>query len=299
MRLHLASYRTMLCCLLAAGVVACNSGAPTADPSASGAANTPPTVPPGAAIQNTFEPLPAAEVTAIQPAAIRAALEPPTPDEIFAGMAILSASRAGGVPWATYAQPDTGALPTANHRAAFHLGRRIANFYMAVRAQQTQAATTLAEQIVAGAQQLGVGSQANDALPALRTAISSQDWDSVRVAMQRMTEAAKEELSGEGRDAVIPNLIALGSWARGMQVVSTLVGEQYTEDTASLLRQGDVATYFAQTIDTIGAPDPALTQARGLLGQLAQVMNIPHTAVHPPAGVQQIRDLSNTLLNTL
>ena len=100
------------------------------------------------------------------------------------------------------------------------------------------------------------------------------------------------------RDEEIAHLVSLGGWLRGVEIVSTLLAEDFTPERAARLVQPEAADYF---IDRLGTVNPNL-RAKALFAQIEAAMrSIRETTVKPEKGplaledVKKVRDISKEI----
>lgn len=186
----------------------------------------------------------------------------PMPGEFFAAIA-----RQGRVNWTPLVR--TGTPPTASNRAqiALTLGTLVADGYIAVEAQDSQAVKNIGREILALAKKLNANDSVLGRGKSLTDFAENNDWNALREELEATQNEVKLTLA-EQKDTSLITLVTVGAWLRGTQVASGIVETTYSPETARLLRQPAIIEYLISEIDGLPSglrADPLVTDLRALL----------------------------------
>ena len=94
------------------------------------------------------------------------------------------------------------------------------------------------------------------------------------------------------RDEEIAHLVSLGGWLRGVEIVSTLLAEDFTAERAARLVQPEAADYF---IERLGTLNPNL-KSRVLFSNIEEALKaIRATTVKPEKGPLTLEDVKKSV----
>ena len=162
----------------------------------------------------------------------------PLPNEVFGAL-----NKLGGVNWKEYVRNDKGSNFTERPRIALLLGAVIADGFIAVQAEDAPTVKEIGQRVLNLAKGIGVGNSITPHAKAITEAADKRKWDSVRQELDR-TQNSVQQAMNEVHDEKLSQLVSLGGWLRGTEVLTAVVNKRFSEDGAELLHQPDLLSYF-------------------------------------------------------
>src|SRR6266481_6150709 len=169
----------------------------------------------------------------------------PLPNEIFGAL-----NKLGTVNWKEHVRNDKGPNFTERPRIALLLGTVIADGFIAVQAEDAPTVKEIGQRVLALAKGIGVGNSITPHAKAIIEAADKRNWDGVRQELDR-TQNSVQQAMNEGHDEKLSQLVSLGGWLRGTEVLTSVVNKRFSEDSAELLHQPDLLIYFQQRLDAM------------------------------------------------
>ena len=163
------------------------------------------------------------------------------PNEVFGAL-----NKLGGVNWREYVRNDKGSNFTERPRIALLLGAVIADGFIAVQAEDAPTVKEIGQRVLALAKGIGVGNSITPHAKAITEAADKRNWVSVRQELDR-TQNSVQQAMNEVHDEKLSQLVSLGGWLRGTEVLTAVVNKRFSQDGAELLHQPDLLTYFEDT----------------------------------------------------
>lgn len=133
---------------------------------------------------------------------------------------------------------------------ALGAGRVIADGLVAVIAEKPSRVEPAARALLRYAKGLGVSDHVTKHSKSVIEKAAHEDWGEVRrelVRAQADVEAGMMAL----KDEEIAHLVSLGGWIRGLDIIATLVGDDYAPDRAKMLIQPEALGYFVERLSTL------------------------------------------------
>src|SRR2546430_5949364 len=166
----------------------------------------------------------------------------PLPNEIFGAL-----NKLGTVNWKEHVRSDKGSNFTERPRIALLLGTVIADGFIAVQAQDAPTVKEIGQRVLALAKQIGVGSSITPHAKAIIEAADKRKWDNVRRELDS-TQSSVQQAMNELQDQKLSELVSLGGWLRGTEVLTSVVSKQFSHEGAELLHQPDLVSYFQEQL---------------------------------------------------
>lgn len=143
----------------------------------------------------------------------------PTPPELFRSL-----SKAGTTRWRQLYRPPCPDLGADRHRSALGLGTVFADIYLAAEAGDVQQLRNTGQDVVTLGRGLGIGEHLSPVMHELGVMAEKQDWNAVRMRMQRCLDELTDRLHSQ-RDDDLVILIDLGLWLRVLEISAQAVIE--------------------------------------------------------------------------
>src|SRR3989440_11765657 len=202
----------------------------------------------------------------------------PLPNEVFAAL-----NKLGPVNWKEFVRTEKGVNFSERPRTALLLGNVIADGFIAVQAQDAPAVKEIGQRVLTLAKGIGVGNSITPHAKAITEAADKRKWDNVRLELDR-TQNSVQQAMNEVQDQKLAQLVSLGGWLRGTQVLTSVVGRHFSIEGAELLHQPDLLAYFDEKLS--GMPEyrlPVVESIRGALGEVRPLIDTGGKTISPDA----------------
>lgn len=168
----------------------------------------------------------------------------PVPREIFQTLDRFAHSN-----WRAVQRPELAHWRPPGDQAqdALLLGAVVAEGFIAVEAEDTAETKNLGRAVLKQARALGVERAALRRSRSIIDHAESGDWPGVRKEWDRVLPDVQRGMN-ELRSDQLAQLVSLGGWLRGMEVLAVLVSQDYSEEDARLLRQPVLFDYFEKQL---------------------------------------------------
>src|SRR5207342_3922316 len=157
----------------------------------------------------------------------------PLPNEIFGAL-----NKLGGVNWKQHVRSDKGPNFTERPRIALLLGAVIADGFIAVQAEDAPTVKDIGQRVLALSKAIGVSSSITAHAKAITDAADKRNWASVRQELDK-TQNSVQQAMNEVHDEKLSQLVSLGGWLRGTEILTAVVNKRYSQEGAELLHQPD------------------------------------------------------------
>ncbi len=211
----------------------------------------------------------------------------PLPGEVFGAL-----NKLGSVNWKDYVRSNRGSNFTERPRIALMLGSVIADGFIAVQAKDAPAVKDIGQRVLALSKAIGVG---NSITPHAKAIIESADknkWDSVRSELDR-TQNSVQQAMNEVHDQQLSQLVSLGGWLRGTEVLTSVVNKNFSANGAELLHQPDLLVYFQDKLQAMPEFNmQLLKQIHGALVEVKPLIDPQHISAE---SVKKINEITTRL----
>ncbi len=174
----------------------------------------------------------------------------PLPNEVFGAL-----NKLGTVNWREYVRSGKGSNFTERPRIALLLGTVIADGFIAVQAEDAPAVKEIGQRVLTLAKGIGVGSSITPHAKAIIDAADKRKWENVRRELDS-TQNSVQQAMNEVHDEKLSQLVSLGGWLRGTQVLTSVVTKRFSAEGAELLHQPDLLVYFQNKLEAMPAERP-------------------------------------------
>ncbi|MDQ2824098.1 MAG: hypothetical protein M3R52_02405 [Acidobacteriota bacterium] len=213
----------------------------------------------------------------------------PLPNEVFGAL-----NKLGAVNWREYVRTGKGSNFTERPRIALLLGTVIADGFIAVQAEDAPAVKDIGQRVQALARGIGVERSITQHAKAIIEAADKRKWESVRQELDR-TQNSVQTAMNEVHDEKLSQLVSLGGWLRGTEVLTSVVTKRFSQDGAELLHQPDLLAYFQTRLQAM--PEFNVMIIREIHDALLQVrpMIDVGSARISPESVKKINEITTRL----
>ncbi len=216
----------------------------------------------------------------------------PLPNEIFGAL-----NKLDSVNWKEFVRTNKGTNFTERPRIALLLGTVIADGFIAVQAEDAPSVKEIGQRVVSLAKGIGVGNSIVPHAKAITEAADRRNWPAVRQELDR-TQNSVQQAMNEVHDEKLSQLVSLGGWLRGTQVLTSVVNRRFSEDGAELLHQPDLLEYFQRKLN--GMPEfngPVVSQIRTSLQEVKPLIETDGPI--SPASVKKINEITSQIDNAI
>lgn len=166
----------------------------------------------------------------------------PVPSEIFAVL-----DKMGNPNWKSQLRLTKTKTPEDRSQIALLLGSVIAEGFVAVEAEDAERVKELGRDVLSLAEAVNVRKSVISRSKSIIEKADHRDWRGVRSEFdgaRNDVQAAMDEMN----DRNLAQLVSLGGWLRGTDVLTAIVDANYTADGAELLHQPELVRYFKRCI---------------------------------------------------
>jgi hypothetical protein len=194
----------------------------------------------------------------------------PVPSEIFAVL-----DKLGNPNWKAELREGKVRTPEDRARTALLLGNVIAEGFVAVEAEDAERVKELGRQVLTLAEAINVRKSVISRSKSITDKAEQRDWRGVRAEFDGALQdvrAAMDELN----DHDLSQLVSLGGWLRGTEVLTDIIGKGFSKDGAELLHQPELVNYFDRCIGSMPGrlrKNPLVAEIRDLLRKIGPIIN--------------------------
>src|SRR5438105_3733393 len=213
----------------------------------------------------------------------------PLPNEIFSAL-----NKLGLVNWKEYVRSDKGTNFTERPRIALLLGTVIADGFIAVQAEDAPTVKEIGQRVLALSKGIGVGNSITPHAKAIIEAADKRKWENVRQELDR-TQNSVQQAMNEVHDEKLSQLVSLGGWLRGTEVLTAVVTKRFSTDGAELLHQPDLLAYFQTRLQAMPEFDLAIIrEIQGALVEVKPLIDVGNAHISPES-VKKINEITTRL----
>ena len=219
----------------------------------------------------------------------------PVPSEIFNIL-----NKLGEPNWRSELPEKLGKKTDRRAQVAMFLGSVVADGFVAVQAQDIQRVKDIGQQVLTLADAINVRKAVLKRCQSITEKADAKKWEAVRREFDGALKDVRKSMEELG-DQDLAQLVSLGGWIRGTQVLTSVVGKRYTTDGAELLNQPRLLEYFINKIDTFSSPrlknDSYVTYVRKVLKELKPLIDGAQKGPLPKESVNKINKISRDAVN--
>ena len=215
----------------------------------------------------------------------------PLPNEVFGAL-----NKLGSINWKEYVRSDKGSNFTERPRIALLLGTVIADGFIAVQAEDAPAVKEIGQRVQTLARGIGVERSITQHAKAITEAADKRKWENVRQELDR-TQNSVQQAMNEVHDEKLSQLVSLGGWLRGTEVLTAVVTKHFSTEGAELLHQPDLLVYFQTRLQAMPEFDLAIIRdIRGALVEVKPLIDVGRAHISAES-VKKINDITTRLDN--
>lgn len=231
------------------------------------------------------------------PAATIDSVVVPVPSEVFTVL-----DRLGNPNWRAQLGPARNYPASANRaQVALLLGTVIADGFVAVEAEDSERVKEIGRNVLTLAEAINVRKSVVARSNSIVEKAEARDWNAVRREFDGALQDVHKAMV-ELNDEQLAQLVSLGGWLRGTQVLTSIVGEKYSRDRAELLYQPLLVDYFTNQLDTMGPRlrrNPLVTDIRKALERIGPLIKQSSPSDIAPETVAEINTIATKMVDLI
>lgn len=221
----------------------------------------------------------------------------PVPSEVFGVL-----DRLGNPNWRAELGQAQSHTPSANRaQVALLLGTVIADGFVAVEAEDSERIKEIGRNVLTLAEAINVRKSVVARSNSIIQKADAREWDAVRREFDGALQDVNRAMA-ELNDEQLAQLVSLGGWIRGTEVLTSIVNQKYSAARAELLHQPMLIGYFTGQIDGMGARlrnNDLVASVRKALAEIDPlIQDAPRGTVSPDA-VQKINEITAPLVRRI
>ncbi len=251
----------------------------------------------GIALLQAQEFTPPAKIDVSQfPAAMVDDVVVPVPSEVFTVL-----DKLGNPNWRGEMRPSEAITVSDQSQLALALGTVVADGFIAVQAQDTESVKEVGKEVLRLSGAINVRESVLPHCNAIMEAADRKDWPKVRKELDKAQQNVRQAMI-ELRSEQLAQLVSLGGWLRGTEVLTSIVGQTYTEDGSELLRQPMLIKFFEERLGSM--PERMKKQAtvssiQKQLQVILPLVDLPEGATIPKDSVLKINTITRDLVKQI
>lgn len=167
----------------------------------------------------------------------------PVPSEIFSVL-----DKLGSPHWRSELRESLGKSTGDRAQVALRLGTVIAEGFIAVEAEDPGRVQEIGRQVLVLAEAINVRKAVIARSKSITEKADAKDWKAVRKEFDGALHDVRGAMQELG-DGDLAQLVSLGGWLRGTEVLTSIVSKNYSSDGAELLFQPQLLDYFSRKLD--------------------------------------------------
>ncbi len=217
----------------------------------------------------------------------------PMPSELMAALA-----KEGKLDWTAQFRAPIPTDYQSRAQLALNLGTLVADGFIAVEAQDARQVKNIGKDILQLSKNLGVSKDILMRGSSITDFAERKQWEQLKEELEATENEVKSSMT-DGKDGDLITLVTVGGWVRGVAVISGYVDENYTEKTASVLRQPEIAAYLRKKLDALPdkvRDDPKVKDARMGLQAMEKLVTCPRDQAPTAESTKKLSEISRTLV---
>ncbi|MFV0416202.1 MAG: hypothetical protein ACK5NG_07525 [Chthoniobacterales bacterium] len=171
----------------------------------------------------------------------------PVPSEVFGIL-----DKLGTPNWNAEISKSFGKNTGNRAQVALLLGTVIADGFIAVQAHDSEKIKDIGREILVLAEAVGIKDAVVARSKSIMDKANSKNWPAVRIEFDGALQDVRTAMD-ELNDGDLAQLVSLGGWLRGTQVLTSIVSKDYSRQAAELLHQPELINFFIRRIDEMNS----------------------------------------------
>jgi hypothetical protein len=171
----------------------------------------------------------------------------PVPSEVFAVL-----DKLGNPNWRGEQRENLGKQTAERAQVALLLGTVIAEGFVAVEAQDPERVKEIGRRVLSLSKAINVEKAVLERAKSITDKADAKDWQAVRKEFDGALQDVKGAMQELGDDE-LAQLVSVGGWIRGTEVLTSIVRKTYTADSAELLHQPALLDFFSKRLSSLSS----------------------------------------------
>ncbi len=220
----------------------------------------------------------------------------PVPSEIFNVL-----DKLGHPNWKGELRESMGKNTGNRAQVALLLGTVIAEGFIAVEAEDSERIKQIGHDVLDLSRAVGVEKAVVARSKAIVDKADARDWNGARKELDGALQDVRGAMD-ELNDEDLAQLVSLGGWVRGTEVLTSIVQKDYKRDRAELLHQPELLNYFDRRLDDMSPrlrKSDLVTQLKAMLGEIRPLILEGEGRKISPKSVDQIHSVTSKMVVTI
>ncbi len=153
---------------------------------------------------------------------------------------------------------------------ALRFGSLVAEGFIAVQAKSEDDIQKIGRKALVLSESLGLADAVRPHSQSIIESSSKGDWKKVRDELDGTQQTVRDTMS-KLRDEELANLVSLGGWLRGTNVLTDFISVSFSEDKAELLHQPGLIAHFREVMTKLEDPSRSSKGMKSLVTGLARL----------------------------
>ena len=171
----------------------------------------------------------------------------PVPSEVFGVL-----DKLGNPNWRGEQRENLGKQTGNRAQVALLLGTVIAEGFVAVEAEDPERVKEIGRRVLSLSKAINVEKAVLERAKSITDKADVKDWKAVRKEFDGALQDVKGAMKELG-DEELAQLVSMGGWIRGTEVLTSIVRKTYTPDGAELLHQPALLDYFSKQLGSLSS----------------------------------------------
>ena len=171
----------------------------------------------------------------------------PVPSEVFGVL-----DKLGNPNWRGEQRENLGKQTGNRAQVALLLGTVIAEGFVAVEAEDPERVKEIGRRVLSLSKAINVEKAVLERAKSITDKAEVKDWQAVRKEFDGALQDVKGAMEELG-DNELAQLVSMGGWIRGTEVLTSIVRKTYTPDSAELLHQPLLLDYFSKQLGSLSS----------------------------------------------
>jgi hypothetical protein len=215
---------------------------------------------------------------------------------------LLAALNKQGKPsWQSEYRKPIPTVYTSRAQIALNLGGLLADGYIAIEAEDAQQVKNTGKDIITLAKALGVSQNILSRGNSISEFANRNDWNALKEELEATQNEVRTAMQDQ-HDKELAILVSLGGWTRGTEAVSSWIADNYTPESAKLLRQPALINFLRGKIADLPPKvrqEPLVQTVEMKLVLLEKLVSFPNDQTPSLDDVKKLRDLASGLVQEI
>lgn len=221
----------------------------------------------------------------------------PMPGELFAALNKLAKPN-----WKAEYRAPIPTTFTSRPQIALNLGGLIADGYIAVEAEDSQQVKDTGKDIIKLAKTLGVSKSLIARGNSITDFADKNEWNTLKEELEATQNEVKLAMADEDSQELVI-MVTLGGWIRGTEAVSAWIADNYTPESAKLIRQPALVAFLRGKLNELPEKtrtgDPLVQTVAAKLAGLEKLVTFPRESTPTVDDVKKLRAAASELVKII